>query len=95
MFSPTTTIETLISEYSKYGETEDCKVVVDKRTGKSKGYEFILFKRRAGARNALKEPQKKIGNKITSCQLASTGPVPAPLPNVPQVSEYTQRKIFE
>ncbi|KAF5768090.1 putative RNA recognition motif domain, nucleotide-binding alpha-beta plait domain superfamily [Helianthus annuus] len=89
-----TTTETLIREYSKYGEIEDCKAVVDKTTGKSKGYGFILFKHRAGARKALKEPQKKIGNRITSCQLASAGPVPAPPPNGPQVSEYTQRKIF-
>ncbi|KAI3798008.1 hypothetical protein L1987_33274 [Smallanthus sonchifolius] len=89
-----TTTETLISEYSKYGEIEDCKAVVDKTTGKSKGYGFILFKHRAGARKALREPQKKIGNRITSCQLASAGPVPAPPPTAPLVSEYTQRKIF-
>ncbi|KAD7477960.1 hypothetical protein R6Q59_007515 [Mikania micrantha] len=89
-----TTTETLISEYVKYGEIEDCKAVVDKVTGKSKGYGFILFKHRTGARKALKEPQKKIGNRITSCQLASAGPVPAPPPTAPPVSEYTQRKIF-
>ncbi|KAI7749099.1 hypothetical protein M8C21_028842 [Ambrosia artemisiifolia] len=89
-----TTTETLISEYNKFGEIEDCKAVVDKNTGKSKGYGFILFKHRAGAKKALKEPQKKIGNRVTSCQLASAGPVPAPPPNAPMVSEYTQRKIF-
>ncbi|CAH1436200.1 unnamed protein product [Lactuca virosa] len=89
-----TTTETLISEYKKYGEIEDCKAVVDKVSGKSKGYGFILFKHRSGARKALKEPQKKIGNRITSCQLASAGPVPAPPPTAPPVSEYTQRKIF-
>ncbi|XP_024958971.1 UBP1-associated protein 2A-like [Cynara cardunculus var. scolymus] len=89
-----TNTETLISEYGRYGEIEDCKAVVDKVSGKSKGYGFILFKHRSGARNALKEPQKKIGNRITSCQLASAGPVPAPPPTAPPVSEYTQRKIF-
>lgn len=31
---------------------------------------------------------------MTSCQLASAGPIPAPPPTVPPVSEYTQRKIF-
>ncbi|GFZ20594.1 UBP1-associated protein 2A [Actinidia rufa] len=70
------------------------KSVCDKVSGKSKGYGFILFKHRIGAKKALKEPQKKIGNRMTSCQLASAGPVPAPPPTAPPVSEYTQRKIF-
>ncbi|XP_047307701.1 UBP1-associated protein 2A-like [Impatiens glandulifera] len=85
--------ETLISVFSKYGEIEDCKAVSDKLTGKSKGYGFILFKHRKGARKALIQPQKQIGNRLTSCQLAAAGPVPAP-PAAPPASEYTQRKIF-
>ncbi|KAJ8574439.1 hypothetical protein K7X08_026244 [Anisodus acutangulus] len=92
-----TTAETLTSVFGKYGEIEDCKAVTDKVSGKSKGYAFILFKHRSGARKALREPQKKIGTRMTSCQLASAGPVPAPPPTaaaVPSVSEYTQRKIF-
>ncbi|XP_027330037.1 UBP1-associated protein 2A-like isoform X2 [Abrus precatorius] len=88
------TAETLTAVFGKYGEIEDCKAVTDKVSGKSKGYAFILFKHREGARKALKNPQKKIGNRTTSCQLASAGPVPAPPPNAPVVSEYTQRKIF-
>ncbi|KAJ0691993.1 putative RNA recognition motif domain, nucleotide-binding alpha-beta plait domain superfamily [Helianthus annuus] len=95
-----TTTEVLLSEYGKYGEIEDCKHVVDKVSGKSKGYAFILFKHRAGAQKALKEPQKKIGSRVSSCQLASAGPGPgnaqssAANANAPVVSEYTQRKIF-
>ncbi|OMO91477.1 hypothetical protein COLO4_18349 [Corchorus olitorius] len=89
-----TTAETLTAEFSKYGEIEECKAVTDRVSGKSKGYAFILFKHRSGARRALKQPQKKIGNRTTSCQLASQGPVPAPPPTAPPVSEYTQRKIF-
>ncbi|KAE8734434.1 ABA-responsive element binding protein 3 isoform 1 [Hibiscus syriacus] len=46
------------------------------------------------ARRALKQPQKNIGNRTTSCQLASQGLVPAPPPTTPPMSEYTQRKIF-
>ncbi|CAK8538573.1 unnamed protein product [Lathyrus sativus] len=88
------TAETLTSVFQKYGEIEDCKAVTDKASGKSKGYAFILFKHRSGCRRALKQPQKQIGNRTTSCQLASAGPVPAPPPNGPPVSEYTQRKIF-
>uniref|UniRef100_A0A3Q7ESL5 RRM domain-containing protein n=1 Tax=Solanum lycopersicum TaxID=4081 RepID=A0A3Q7ESL5_SOLLC len=91
-----TTAETLTSVFGSYGEIEDCKAVADKVSGKSKGYGFILFKHRSGARKALKEPQKKIGTRMTSCQLASAGPVPAPPPSTAAapVSEYTQRKIF-
>ncbi|KAA8544480.1 hypothetical protein F0562_022480 [Nyssa sinensis] len=89
-----TNAETLTSVFSKYGEIEDCKAVTDKVSGKSKGYGFILFKHRSGARKALQQPQKKIGTRMTSCQLASAGPVLAPPPTMPPVSEYTQRKIF-
>ncbi|KAK1293809.1 Heterogeneous nuclear ribonucleoprotein 1 [Acorus calamus] len=86
-----TTAETLTEAFRKYGEIEDCNAIRDKVTGKSKGYGFILFKRRVGARRALLQPQKMIGNRMTSCQLASAGPVPSP---APPVSEYTQRKIY-
>uniref|UniRef100_A0A5B6YN20 RRM domain-containing protein n=2 Tax=Davidia involucrata TaxID=16924 RepID=A0A5B6YN20_DAVIN len=89
-----TNAETLTSVFGKYGEIEDCKAVTDKVSGKSKGYGFILFKHRSGARKALKEPQKQIGTRLTSCQLASAGPVPTAPPAAPPVSEYTQRKIF-
>lgn len=73
-----TNAENLIDVFKQYGEIEDCKAVRDKISGKSKGYGFILFKTRSGARKALKEPQKKIGNRMTACQLASIGPVAAP-----------------
>ncbi|KAG6411372.1 hypothetical protein SASPL_129453 [Salvia splendens] len=92
--------ETITSVFGKYGEIEDCKVVRDKNTGKSKGYGFILFKNRDGARRALKEPQKLIEGRMTSCQLASAGPVQTPVQtaapsvSVPPTSEYTQRKIY-
>ncbi|KAF5190705.1 Ubp1-associated protein 2a [Thalictrum thalictroides] len=93
-----TNSEVLTEVFNKYGEIEDCNAVTDKITGKSKGYAFILFKHRSGARKALKEPQKKIGSRMTACQLASAGPVPtqsqAPVPPSVTVSEYTQRKIY-
>ncbi|GAB2221713.1 hypothetical protein Drorol1_Dr00012899 [Drosera rotundifolia] len=100
-----TTVETLRGAFTQYGEIEDCKAVTDKVSGKSKGYGFILFKSRSGANKALKEPQKKIGNRMTACQLAAVGPVAgnpgagaaaqvaAQQPQQLQ-SEYTQRKIF-
>ncbi|CAK7340336.1 unnamed protein product [Dovyalis caffra] len=100
-----TNAEALMNAFKPYGEIEDCKAVCDKVSGKSKGYGFILFKKRSGARKALREPQKKIGNRMTACQLASIGPVPqssagpsGPVATASQtqqsVSEYTQRKIY-
>ncbi|KAL2335164.1 hypothetical protein Fmac_016377 [Flemingia macrophylla] len=92
------TAETLTAAFRPYGEIEDCKAVADKATGKSKGYGFILFKTRRGARNALKEPQKKIGNRTAACQLACVGPVSAStsaaMAVVPGASDFTQRKIY-
>ncbi|KAI4321774.1 hypothetical protein MLD38_035117 [Melastoma candidum] len=95
-----TTSETLLNAFCQYGEIEDCKAVVDKVSGRSKGYGFILFKSRHGARNALKEPQKRIGNRMTACQLAAMGPGPSPTPSSSQgplphsISEHAQRKIY-
>ncbi|XP_047334890.1 RNA-binding protein P-like [Impatiens glandulifera] len=68
-----TTDETLRSAFSPYGKIEDCRIVKDRATGKGKGYGFVLFKSRKGATKALKQPSKNIGNRMTSCQLASTG----------------------
>ncbi|XP_060200182.1 UBP1-associated protein 2A-like [Lycium barbarum] len=92
-----TTAETLTSVFEKYGEIEACNAVTDKVSGKSKGYGFILFKHRSSARKALREPQKKIGTRTTSCQLASAGPVavlPDSFSRFLGFSEYTQRKVF-
>ncbi|KAF8102082.1 hypothetical protein N665_0201s0370 [Sinapis alba] len=96
-----TKTETLIEAFKEFGEIEDCKAVFDKVSGKSKGYGFILFKSRSGARNALKQPQKKIGSRMTACQLASKGPVfggtpvaVAASPMAPSNSEHTQKKIY-
>ncbi|ESQ52826.1 hypothetical protein EUTSA_v10016684mg [Eutrema salsugineum] len=92
-----TKADALIEAFKQYGEIEDCKSVVDKVSGQSKGYGFILFKSRSGARNALKQPQKKIGTRMTACQLASIGPVQgnsvaAPVQHFSP--EHVQRKIY-
>ncbi|KAA8546870.1 hypothetical protein F0562_003299 [Nyssa sinensis] len=84
-----TTRETLTSAFKSFGEIEDCNVITDRNTGKAKGFGFILFKTRQGATKALKQPKKKINNRITSCQLASVGPVPPP-----QSQDTAGRKIY-
>ncbi|XP_055807478.1 UBP1-associated protein 2A-like [Solanum dulcamara] len=65
------TSEQLLDAFKPYGEIVECKLITDKVTGRAKGYGFVLFKTRVGAKRALKEPQKKIGNRTTSCQLAA------------------------
>ncbi|KAG6531093.1 hypothetical protein ZIOFF_004864 [Zingiber officinale] len=84
------TSETLNAVFSTYGDIEECRVPTDRNTGRCKGYAFILFRTRAAAQKALCEPQKKIGNRMATCQLSSFGPPGAHGP----VVEPTGRKIF-
>ncbi|OAY79112.1 UBP1-associated protein 2B [Ananas comosus] len=85
-----TTADALSAAFAPFGEIEECKVVSDRATGRCKGYGFVRFKTRAAAKRALKEPQKRIGNRSTSCQLASFGP-PGSQGAAP---EATGRKLF-
>ncbi|KAG6660903.1 UBP1-associated protein 2B-like [Carya illinoinensis] len=84
-----TTRQTLLSAFEPFGEIEDCTLVTDKVSGKAKGYAFVLFKTRKSAQEALKNPTKKIGNRLASWQLASVGPG-APL----QSQDVAARRIY-
>ncbi|KAI3848614.1 hypothetical protein MKX03_010324 [Papaver bracteatum] len=75
-----TTSDQLNRIYSAYGDIIQCKIVIDRNTGKSKGYGFILYKHRKSVSKALKEPLRKIGNRTATCRLAS--------------NHLQQRKIF-
>lgn len=68
-----TTTESLRGIFSAYGELEEAVVILDKATGKSKGYGFITFKHIDGAMLALKEPSKKIDGRVTVTNLAVAG----------------------
>ena len=68
------TPETLKSVFAQYGNIEECSVIKDKNTGKSKGYGFVTFSDMFAARRALKEPSKVIEGRVTVSQLASVGP---------------------
>lgn len=67
------TPQSLAAAFESFGEIEECNVVTDRATGKSKGYGFVQFRTRKGAVKALKDPKKKIDNRVVSCQLASVG----------------------
>lgn len=68
-----TTTDGLRSLFSAYGEIEEAVVIMDKATGKSKGYGFVTFKHVDGALLALREPSKKIDGRVTVTQLAAAG----------------------
>ncbi|XP_073043212.1 UBP1-associated protein 2B-like [Primulina eburnea] len=84
------TSEQLVQAFKPFGEIEESRLIVDKNTGRAKGYAFVLFKTRVAAKKALKVPQKKIGSRNVSCQLAAVGSTtPAT-----QASETGKWKIF-
>ncbi|XP_073151260.1 UBP1-associated protein 2B-like [Henckelia pumila] len=60
--------------FRDFGEVEDLNVVMDRTTGKCKGYAFVTFKTRKSAQKLLKSPRIQIGNRMTTCHLASAGP---------------------
>ncbi|AEC07264.1 unnamed protein product [Arabidopsis thaliana] len=62
-----TTHENLKAAFEVYGEITECSVVMDKDTGRAKGFGFVLFKTRKGARAALKNPEKRMYNRTVSC----------------------------
>ncbi|KAG0619611.1 hypothetical protein M758_4G152300 [Ceratodon purpureus] len=84
-----TTTETLKTVFSQFGEVEEGAVIMDKGTGKSRGFGFVTFKHMDGAQRSLKEPSKRIDGRMTVCQLASTGALQTN-PN----QEVSQRKIY-
>lgn len=84
-----TTTETLKTVFSQFGEVEEGAVIMDKATGKSRGFGFVTFKHMDGAQRSLKEPSKRIDGRMTVCQLASTGALQTN-PN----QEVSQRKIY-
>ncbi|KAL0383336.1 UNVERIFIED_CONTAM: UBP1-associated protein 2A [Sesamum calycinum] len=83
------TSEQLVQAFKPFGEIEESKLITDKNTGRAKGYAFVLFKTRAAARKALKVPQKRIGSRTVSCQLAAVGPAAATA-----ATEAGSRKIY-
>lgn len=91
-----TTNEKLASIFSTYGELEEAVVILDKATGKSKGFGFVTFKHIDGALRALKEPSKKIDGRMTVTNLAaaglSVGAGGAPVQ--PQAMDVSMRKIY-
>ncbi|KAK4485960.1 hypothetical protein RD792_008613 [Penstemon davidsonii] len=100
------TPQAIQSVFEVFGEIEDLNVVTDHATGKCKGYAFITFKNRKSAKKLLKNPRVTIGNRVATCQLASTKSSAASTSSSVIVSQqhfsssatsssdYPQRKIY-
>ncbi|URD74954.1 hypothetical protein MUK42_24162, partial [Musa troglodytarum] len=93
-----TTTDSVRSLFSAYGEFEEAAVIVDRATGKSKGYGFITFRHVDGSLRALKEPSKKTDGRMAVTQLAClrsilTDEWPSPsLPKLRSMSELPCRQ---
>lgn len=83
-----TSSQTLCDAFEQYGEIEEGAVIMDKTSGKSRGFGFVTFKHMDSAQRALKEPSKTIDGRITVSNLAvaSTGPG--------QSTDQAQRKLY-
>eukprot|EP00250_Pteridium_aquilinum_P012540 c20788_g2_i1 orf=175-1260(+) len=84
-----TSSETLRDVFEQFGEIEEGAVIVDKVTGKSRGFGFITYKHMDSAQRALREPSKTVDGRITVCNLAVTGTY-APM----VAGDQAQRKLF-
>lgn len=88
-----TNTEGLRSLFSAYGEIEEAVVILDKQTGKSKGYGFVTFRHVDGSLLALKEPSKKIDGRMTVTLLAAAGTLGSNA-NANAFADVSLRKIY-
>ncbi|GLJ21485.1 hypothetical protein SUGI_0396730 [Cryptomeria japonica] len=84
-----TSSQTLCAAFEQYGEIEEGAVIMDKSTGKSRGFGFVTFKHMDSAQRALKEPSKTIDGRITITNLAA-----AANSSPGQTGDLTQRKLY-
>ncbi|KAJ9543724.1 hypothetical protein OSB04_023431 [Centaurea solstitialis] len=83
-----TSTETLCAAFVEHGEIEEGAVIIDKASGKSRGYGFITYKDIDATRRALEAPSKLIDGRMAVCTLACEG--------VSSVSstDQAQRKLY-
>lgn len=65
--------ETLRRYFGQFGEILEAVVIVDKNTGRSKGYGFVTFHSPESARRACDDPSPVIDGRRANCNLASLG----------------------
>lgn len=65
--------ETMKKYFEQFGEIQEAVVIMDKNTGRSKGYGFVTFRDREAAKRACADPSPVIDGRRANCNLASLG----------------------
>ncbi|MCO5562129.1 hypothetical protein L7F22_015755 [Adiantum nelumboides] len=65
--------DTMRRHFEQYGEIVEAVVIMDKNTGRSKGYGFVTFRDAEGARRACLDATPVIDGRRANCNLASLG----------------------
>lgn len=65
--------ETMKKYFEQFGEIQEAVVIMDKNTGRSKGYGFVTFRDREAAKRACIDPSPVIDGRRANCNLASLG----------------------
>lgn len=101
--TPSTTLDMLIAYFSQYGKITDAVVMIDKATGKPRGFGFVVFETIAMVDAAMKDYQKhRVDGKWVEVKRATPqnlnpaeraammgggGPLPSPMLPSPQDNE--------
>eukprot|EP00249_Psilotum_nudum_P021995 c28332_g1_i8 orf=636-1460(-) len=65
--------ETIRDFFQQFGEILEAVVIMDKHTGRSKGYGFVTFRDPEAAKRACADPNPVIDGRMTNCNLAALG----------------------
>ncbi len=65
-----TTEEEIKTEFSKYGEIEDIKLISDRDTGRSKGFSFITFQTKEAMDAALEKNGEEMDGRALRVNVA-------------------------
>ncbi|AES90335.2 putative nucleotide-binding alpha-beta plait domain-containing protein [Medicago truncatula] len=71
--------ESLLSEFSKYGEIEEGPLGFDKASGKTRGFAFFVYKTEEGAKNSVAESMKTVDGHQVICKFAVDNKKPKPV----------------
>lgn len=67
--------ETQLREiFSRYGDIEDLALIMDKETGRPKGFAFITFSAQNAAEKALEQNGKELGGRPLKVSMATEKP---------------------
>jgi RNA-binding protein Musashi len=90
--APDTTNRSLETHFSQYGEIEDCIVMVDKETSRSRGFGFVTFRESEAVSACLDKPNT-VDGKDVQCKKAVRDP-PRQLEQDSRGGTYNSVKLF-